>query len=205
MMQKTLSHPARGPGRPREFDMEQALDKAIVTFRTKGYVATSIGDLSQAMGLSAGSLYKAFTDKRDLFMAAFERYTSLRNAGLRARIDAAATGRERLRAVLQFYVQSSHGLEGRRGCLVVGSAVGLDTFDRDLAGLVSQALGRNEDLLIDLIEQGKADGSISPVIDGKAAAGLMLCILLGMRVVGKTGRSLDEMTGLADLALNILR
>ncbi|WP_413721657.1 TetR/AcrR family transcriptional regulator [Sodalis sp. RH24] len=200
----TVPHHARSPGRPRGFAMDLALDQAILIFRSKGYTAASISDLAQAMGLSAGSIYKAFSDKRTLFLAAFDRYTSLRNADLADRLAAVATGRERLRAVLRFYAESSHDIEGQRGCLVVGSAIGLDTFDPALAEAVAGTLRGNENLLAALIDQGKADGSIKPGVNSAAAARMMLTILLGMRVVGKTGRSLDDMAELVALALKIL-
>ncbi|MGO4338018.1 TetR/AcrR family transcriptional regulator [Labrys sp. KB_33_2] len=199
-----LPAPQRQAGRPREFDLEAALDKAIVAFRERGYHAASIADLGKAMDLTAGSLYKAFKDKRSLFVAALERYTSLRNIGLRARIAGLATGREKLRAVLDFYVDSAHDLEGRRGCLVVGSAVELVTLDEDLADLVSLALRRNEALLIELIRQGQADRSVNPYLGAHQAARTILCILLGMRVVGKTGRRHGDMADIVDLALKVL-
>ncbi|RYE63688.1 MAG: TetR/AcrR family transcriptional regulator, partial [Rhizobiaceae bacterium] len=61
---ETLTDTARTAGRPREFEIEAALDKAIVVFSEQGYHATSIADLKDAMGLTAGSLYKAFKDKK---------------------------------------------------------------------------------------------------------------------------------------------
>ncbi|MDZ5450945.1 MULTISPECIES: TetR/AcrR family transcriptional regulator [Labrys] len=203
-MSMPLADSPRLAGRPREFDLDAALDKAILAFRERGYHAASIADLGKAMELTAGSLYKAFKDKRAIFVAALERYTSLRNAGLRARLTGLATGRERLRAVLDFYVESAHDLEGRRGCLVVGSAVELVTFDADLAELVAQALRRNEVLLIELIRQGQADGSVNPYLGAQQAARTLLCVLLGMRVIGKTGRRHDDMADITDLALKVL-
>jgi AcrR family transcriptional regulator len=64
---------ARGRGRPREFDVEGALEKAIDVFRQRGYDGTSMTDLLDGMALSRGSLYKAFKDKRSVFLAAYER------------------------------------------------------------------------------------------------------------------------------------
>ncbi len=60
--------------------MDDVLDKAMIVFRKKGYHASSIADLGEAMSLTAGSIYKAFTDKRTLFLRVFERYIALRNA-----------------------------------------------------------------------------------------------------------------------------
>ena len=58
--------------------------------------------------------------------------------------------------------------------------------------------------MADLIREGQADGSIPATIDSKATARLMLCLLQGMRVVGKTGRSRGEMTAVADAAMKLL-
>ncbi|KAA5985166.1 helix-turn-helix transcriptional regulator [Pantoea sp. M_5] len=60
-------NPNKDRGRPRAFDTDAALDSAMLVFRQRGYHATSIGDLGQAMQLTTGSIYKAFTDKQTLF------------------------------------------------------------------------------------------------------------------------------------------
>ncbi len=80
-------------GRPREFGIEQALDHAMIVFRQKGYHAASMNDLGEAMHLSAGSIYKAFKDKRSLFLLVFERYLLLRNSELHRRLAPCASGR----------------------------------------------------------------------------------------------------------------
>ncbi len=190
-------------GRPREFDTELALDNAMTVFREKGFHAASISDLSQAMNLTAGSIYKAFSDKRTLFLNVFERYTSRRNTQLRQQIERISTGRERIAEVLRFYLCSSHEIEGRRGCLVVGSTVELLTLDEELAALVRQAIMRNKLFLTSLIEQGQQDGSVTPDIDAQAASFLMLWIVLGMRVAGKVENNHASENTL-ELALKIL-
>jgi AcrR family transcriptional regulator len=157
----SLSHAARVRGRPREFDMDEALDGAIRVFRERGYHAASIGDLMDAMGLASGSIYKAFSDKRDIFLAAFDRYTLLRNAQMQQVVRAAKSARERLRDLLAFYLESSRGVEGRRGCLVVGSAVELAIFDREVAARVGGSLANNEALLAARRRQGGARPSRS--------------------------------------------
>ena len=179
---------SRGPGRPREFDMDKALDRAIGVFRARGFHATSIGDLTDATDLTAGSIYKAFKDKRAVFLAAFDRYTSLRNAQIRNIADTAKSGRDRISDLLAFYVRSSRGVEGRLGCLVVGSAVEMAIFDLEIAARVTSTLQKNEALLASLIKQGQSDGSISSAIDAEDTARVLVCLTQGMRVVGKTGR-----------------
>ena len=179
---------SRGPGRPREFDMDKALDQAIGVFRERGFHATSISDLKDATDLTAGSIYKAFKDKRAVFLAAFDRYTSLRNAQIQDIAGTAKSGRDRISDLLTFYVRSSHGVEGRLGCLVVGSAVEMAMFDPEIAARVTSTLKKNEALLAGVIAQGQSDGSISSAIDAEDTARVLVCLTQGMRVVGKTGR-----------------
>ena len=124
---------SRGPGRPREFDLDQALDGAIRVFSEHGYHATSIGDLKVATGVTAGSLYKAFADKRAVFLAALDRYLLVRDHQVQTRLATAHTGRERIQVLLELYAGWSHDAQGRRGCLVVGSAVELSTSDAEVA------------------------------------------------------------------------
>lgn len=193
----------RERGRPREFQTEAALDSAMQIFREKGYHATSIGDLSRAMQLTTGSIYKAFTDKRSLFAQVFARYLSLRQAALREWLAQCETGREKLTALLQFYVESVREVEGERGCLVAGSAVEIQTLDDDLAEAVSHAVMRNQQTLQQLIVQGQQDGSINPALNAEATASLMLCIVLGMRVAGKVAATRPD-ESVIPLALKIL-
>lgn len=195
---------SRGPGRPREFDMDTVLDGAVRVFRERGYHATSVGDLSEATGLTAGSLYKAFGDKRGVFLTAFAHYVEARNAGLRRLLDRQSSGYEKIRAVLHFYAQSSHGSEGRRGCLVVSSATALATFDDDIAAQVEAAMRRSEDLLRQLLRQGQEDGSVAQDIDVTAMARVLLAVLQGFRLIGKSGRTRNDMMAAADQALKLL-
>ena len=196
--------PRNAPGRPREFDLDTALDGAVQVFREHGYHAASLAQLCAAMRLASGSIYKAFRDKRAVFLAAFHRYTARRAADVQQAIEAEALGRNKLRAMLDCYVEVSLGDEGRRGCLVVASAAELSTYDPDMAGMVGAALQRVETRLRDLIELGQADGSILPSVDAEAAARAFLCFLQGLRVVGKVGRSRAEMESAADQAMRLL-
>ncbi|WP_299716430.1 TetR/AcrR family transcriptional regulator [Tardiphaga sp.] len=204
---KTQTRPSikpRGPGRPREFDMDAALDAALIVFRERGYHAASLGELGSAMKLTAGSIYKAFADKRAIFLDAFARYIALRESRLATLLGDQRSGFGKLQALLDDYVEQSCGVEGRRGCLVVGSATELATFDAEMAGRVTAALDRNEARLLELIRLGQADGSISAGLDADATALTLLCLLQGLRVVGKTRRSRAEMKAAAGQALRLL-
>ena len=194
----------RGRGRPREFDEATVLDGAVRIFRERGYNATSVADLTRATGLSAGSIYKAFKDKRGIFLAALDRYVEEGDALRRLAFRRGVRARDKLGELLALYAAAASGAEGIQGCLVAGSTVELATMDAGTARRVKAAHARTEQLLVRTIREGQADGSIDASIDSGAAARLMLCILQGMRVIGKTGRSRGDMNSLVGLALKVL-
>jgi TetR/AcrR family transcriptional regulator, transcriptional repressor for nem operon len=201
---RTTEELVRPRGRPREFDMDEALDQAIRVFCEQGYNATSIGDLIDAMGLASGSIYKAFRDKRAVFLAALDRHITLRKEQIAAVARTSKPGRERLRDVFAHFVDVSKGAEGRRGCLVVGSAVELAIVDREVAARVNASIGRNEAFLADLIRDGQVDGSISAGIDPEDTARVMVCLTQGLRVVGKSGRAPQDTAAAVDIAMKLL-
>ncbi len=195
---------SRGRGRPREFDIDEALGKAVRVFCERGYHATSITDLASAMALASGSIYKAFKDKRAVFIAAFDHYKAMRDAQLREAIQRGGTGREKVRNALDFFAASSCGAQGQLGCLVVSGASELATFDDEIAQRVTGSLQRSETLLGELLRQGQDDGSIPATLDSQATARLLLCVLQGMRVIGKSGRSKKDMQAVANAAMKLL-
>ncbi|CAB3749481.1 TetR/AcrR family transcriptional regulator [Paraburkholderia humisilvae] len=204
MTDTTAAAPARGRGRPREFDIDAALDKAAAVFCERGFHATSIVDLTDAMELASGSVYKAFKDKQSVFVAAFDRSLTRRDESLRRAVEADAPARDLIHRILMFHADASSGATGKRGCMLAGSAMVLGTFDADVVQRVNAGLRKTELLLATLIRAGQKDGSISKRIDGDATARLMLCMLQGMRVVGKTGRARAQMRQAADIAMKLL-
>jgi len=200
----SVTSTSRTAGRPREFDMEAALDKAIIVFTERGYHGTSIGDLSAAMGVTAGSLYKAFADKKAIFLAAFDRYKQVRNGLRDEAIAPGRNGRERIRLMLHFYADGAHGEMGRRGCLVVGAAVELALFDAETDARVARSQAGFEMLFERLVREGQTDGSIGGHIDPQVTAHLLYAVIQGMRVIGKGGQDFARALSIADAALTIL-
>jgi AcrR family transcriptional regulator len=192
------------PGRPREFDTQKALDDAIALFSRKGYSGSSVADLSHALKLTAGSLYKAFKDKRGLFSAALQRYVSEREQRISAALRDAPDGRARVRLLLLDYADLSQGKSGRTGCLIVACAVEFGASDPEFAQRVETLLKAREQHLRRLIEQGQADGSIPARIGADATARTLTCLMQGMRVVGKIGRTHSEMIEVVEQAMRLL-
>ncbi|WP_246665131.1 TetR/AcrR family transcriptional regulator [Neorhizobium sp. P12A] len=184
--------------------MTEAVDRAIPLLCERGFHGTSIDDLAEVMQLTMGSLYKAFGDKRGVFLAALERESSLRDARLREVLASASSGRDKIHAALLFYVGLSHGTAGIQGCLTISTAVELATSDREIAERAEQVFKRRESHLEELLRLGQTDGSISIKIDSRGTARLMLCVLQGLRVIGKTGRTREEFIAVVDAAMRTL-
>ena len=184
--------------------MDAALDGALLVFRERGYHAASLSELGAAMKLTAGSIYKAFRDKNSIFLAAFDRYTDLRGAKLRSLLDAETSGFDKVGAMLRHYAETSQGIEGRRGCLVAGSAMELASYDTDMAVRVKAALQRVENTLRDLIRIGQADGSISAAIDADVIAHTLFALLQGFRVIGKVGQKRARLMATVDQVMKLL-
>lgn len=194
-----------GRGRPREFDYDEVVDRAIALFRQRGFGATSIADLVEATGLTRGSLYKAFSDKKSVYVAAFERYAANGHARIRAIASGDGTGRERVARLLAHYLEQSRGETGRLGCLVVATGLEATVVDPDVAQMFEQALKHLERTLSELIAIGIEDRSIRAGLNANAAAEALLCFLQGLRVVGKSDAHRDHLDKtMLDMAMKIL-
>ncbi len=191
-------------GRPRGYDLDQVLRASVQLFCERGLHGTSIVDLAGATGLTTGSLYKAFADKDAMFRASLEWQSSRREAELRERIDAGTTGLDKVRAVLEFTAELSCGAAGHEGCLVVETAVGIGAREPGIAETATRVLERRRAMLIELIELGRADGSVRADADSGAVATTLLCLTQGMRVVGKTGPAPEAMASVVPVALSLL-
>lgn len=191
-------------GRPREFHVEDALDNAISVFSSGGFHGTSLSELAEGMRLTQGSIYKAFKDKRHLFLAALDRQEMLYASRLQRELTNARTGRDKIRAALAFYATLSHGQEGMQGCLVVTTAVELAASDRLIAKRVRKSFGLRQANLRDLIREGRKDGSIPEHVDPEGTAWMLLFLFQGLRVVGKAGVAPGELAKSIDAAMKTL-
>lgn len=200
-LSSNLSNPR---GRPREFDLDEALDKAIPIFCERGFHGTSITDLSDGMELAVGSIYKALKDKRGVFLAALDRQASVRTNSFRKAIDSVESGRAKVHAALLFYVALAQSPKGGKGCLMVSTATELATFDEEILKRARDSFDRREAGILELIRLGYQDGSIVNRGDSEGTARLMLYLIQGMIVVGKTGRSRKELMGVVDAAMKML-
>ncbi|MCK1740762.1 TetR/AcrR family transcriptional regulator [Bradyrhizobium sp. 139] len=183
-------------GRPRGFDTEAAVERAMGVFWSRGYHATALPDLLRATKLSRGSLYAAFGDKHSLFLLALDRYV----ADALKRMDVELASRREpvdgLRAFLAGYVDRTSGAKGRRGCLLVATAMELAGQDADVGRRIGSFFEAMEAGLADALSRAKAAGRLADGVEPSSAARILVCFVEGLRVVGKTAptRSASQAT-----------
>lgn len=157
---------AKRRGRPRAFQPEIALERALDTFRDSGFAATSLDDLSAAMGINRPSLYGTFGDKRELFLKAYERYRAEANVLFGVAFDPSFSLRqtlERLYAIgIDFYTA---GENGPRGCLTVMTAGSEAMSDPEIRQIAQNAITGTDRNLTRRIEKAIADGELPPGSD----------------------------------------
>ena len=171
--------------RPREFDREAVLDRAMTAFWSKGYAATSIEHLVDRMGIQRGSLYGTFGDKRTLFLAALERYQQVVARELFETLDAPGSGLEAIRGFFRRRVASALDRRRPAGCLVTNSAVELSRRDRGAAARIGGSLSKMEAAFRRALERARAAGELAPGRDVRALARFLTSSAQGLSVMAK--------------------
>ncbi len=150
----------RAPGRPRAYDADQVLDQALRVFWAKGYEATTVDDLTGAMGLSRPSLYNAYGDKEALFMRCLERYGLTRGALAAQALDSGATIQEAIHAYLRQAVMNATGEDLPHGCLIACVVPAID--NAGTRAYSASTLLQADDAIAKRLETAVAAGELPP-------------------------------------------
>jgi AcrR family transcriptional regulator len=190
-------------GRPRQFDYDDALEKAMHVFWSKGFEGTSMPDLTEAMGMNRPSIYAAFGNKEELFRKALERYTEQSLAAFRDLLDA-PTVREGLERLFCGSADKFACKERPRGCLAVqGALVG----SADAANVCADTAKQREamvDVLRERFERGLKEGDLKAGTDTAGLARFYVTILQGMAVQSASGVACADLKAIAHRALEAL-
>lgn len=194
--------PARGRGRPRAFDREAALTQATRLFWSKGYEATSIADLTEAMGIASPSLYAAFGSKEALYVEAVNHYRKSYEGLVWGRFAAAGTAREAVMALLMDSAAALTGCRGDmpRGCMVTLSAVGSEGH-AELGEVVRSARASAVDILTERLTRAVAEGEIPASVDLHALARFVQTVQAGMSILARDGAERAELEAVAEVAM----
>jgi TetR/AcrR family transcriptional regulator, transcriptional repressor for nem operon len=183
--------------RPREFDSTEALDQAMQVFWSKGYEATSLSDLVDAMKLSKSSFYDTFGSKHEVFLAAIEHYKQTVACQISSLATLEAPARKLIAGLFDRAVSRITEKDGRRGCFLNNCCVEVALHDPKAAKLIGGGFAIVEDTFFALIERGQKEGDIDEDKDPRALARYLTSCLNGLMVVGKAN---PDPTALADVA-----
>lgn len=170
--------------RPKEFEREVVLDRAMKVFWSEGYEATSIQHLVDRMGIQRGSLYDTFGDKRSLFFAAIERYDRMVTSKLLATLEE-GSGKAAIRRFFELKVEVSVEPGRPRGCLVTNSTAELASRDRGTNTRVGAALKKIEAGFHHAVVRAQQAGEIDRSRNARALARYLTSSAQGLSVMAK--------------------
>ena len=193
---------ARTPrGRPRGFDRDTALTAALRAFWEHGFEATSLADLTKAMGITAPSLYAAFGDKRALFHEVVEAYGRSHGAFSERALAEEPTIRRgvarMLREAAHAYTDPAHP----RGCLVISAAINCTPGSADIETFLRDRRNANVRGIEERIRADVAGGILPAGTDARALAVFTGAALQGMSQQARDGASTADLTAIADATL----
>jgi AcrR family transcriptional regulator len=193
------SNAVKGRGRPRSFDRDAALERAVQVFWRQGYEATSISDLTRAMRINPPSLYAAFGDKEHLYLEALERYQQDRRKEVGPLLEQAPTARQAIEGLLleaaRLYSQSG----APRGCMLMLS--GASCADKSMQLKIAERRSVLKNALKARIERGVREGELARGTDAGALADFYTTVFKGMALQARDGASRRTLLAAAEAAM----
>jgi AcrR family transcriptional regulator len=187
-------------GRPREFDVDEALERAMQVFWERGYEAVSLTDLTRAMGITKPSLYAAFGDKKELFRKALERYAEgPADYGTRALEE--PTARAVAEAILRGAVRTTTRPGGPAGCLSVQVALASSEAGRPAHDMLVEWRNASTLRLEERFQRAIDEGDLPRDADPRRLARYVMTATFGIAVQAASGLGRDELQDIADMAL----
>ncbi|MGX1828339.1 TetR/AcrR family transcriptional regulator [Paenibacillus taichungensis] len=172
--------------RQREFDTDQALEAAMQIFWDKGFEATSLSDLTTAMGIQRPSLYAAFGDKKELFETALRRYTTLHASQVRSRLQHTTSVKEAFRALFEHIGAEGDVTDARHGCFCINTMVELAPHDSKFAVLTREHQMYLAAIFKETIERGQETGELSNDLESSALSKSLVVSMIGLTVMMKS-------------------
>lgn len=191
--------------RPKTFNQEEVLDKAVEVFWAKGYEATSIQDLVSAMGIQRGSLYAAFGSKQQLFLKSLERYGDVVVNKLLEILQSESSAIESINLFFAQLVEHLLTAGPLRGCLMTNSAIERGLRDEDTKKQVLHLLNAIENGFYQTLLRAKKQGNLSSELNLKIVANYLTSSMQGLLVMGKVCSERTVLENINRMTLSILK
>lgn len=189
--------------RPREFDRDEALGRAIQVFWRSGYEATSMEDLVAGMRIGRQSLYDTFGDKHTLFVEALERYRESFTRELSCVLGEAVSPVAAIRRLFRSVAEEPAEAKAR-GCMMVNAVVELAPRDAEISRVVGANRRALEETLRTALVRAKALGELPDGADPARLARYLLASIQGLRVAAKANPDPVYLTDIAEQMLEVL-
>jgi AcrR family transcriptional regulator len=187
-------------GRPREFDPDQALDRALRVFWRSGYEGASMADLTEAMGITKPSLYAAFGNKEELFRKALDRYVDGPGGYVQVAL-AKPTAREVVEHLLYQAADAVTDPNNPPGCLAVQGALCCGEAAETIKQELMARRANGEEDLRKRFARAITEGDLSKESDAADLARYISAILQGMAVQAAGGVSREQLRKIAEMTL----
>ncbi|WP_297203012.1 TetR/AcrR family transcriptional regulator [uncultured Pluralibacter sp.] len=191
-------------GRPKVFDREVALDKAMTLFWQHGYEATSLSDLVEATGAKAPTLYAEFVNKEGLFRAVLDRYIERFSTQHEAQLFCKEKSVEQaLRDYFTAIATCFTSKETPGGCFIINTSTALAASSAEIAQTIKARHTLREQTLQKFLSERQAAGEIPADKPVCQLAEFLSCILQGMSVSARDGASLEKLLQITDTTLKL--
>ncbi|MBQ4076288.1 MAG: TetR/AcrR family transcriptional regulator [Mailhella sp.] len=194
----------QGKGRPRAFDRNEALEKALEVFWRQGYEPASVAALCSAMGINAPSLYASFGNKSALFIEALDYYEQAYWSKPAERFLGEP---DIARAVENFFLEAAEILlspDTPCGCMVVLAAINISSEAREVSEAVRRLRFATKKMFADRLQRAVLDGQLAADADIPALAGALNAFLEGLSIQARDGILQAELKAMASHALRLL-
>lgn len=188
-------------GRPREFDLDEALDAALAVFWAKGYEGASLEDLTRAAKITRPSLYAAFGDKHALFIRALDRYDSVHMRFMREALDE-PTSRGVVERILRGSLEVQTSSPAHRGCLGVNGALACSDDGEAVRRELVKRRAASERALAQRLARAREEGDLPRSNDPAALAAFVMAVSQGMAVQAKAGAPVKKLEAIIEHTLN---